>query len=83
MQQMKGGEMIHGVRDGVLREVRPLSIHGSPYYDVYFQLAGQPEGQIGSGRIGTESIYANARSGDGVRLHFVMNLLVRVERAEE
>ncbi|MCI0406957.1 MAG: hypothetical protein L0191_00095 [Acidobacteria bacterium] len=75
--------MIHGVRDGVLREVRPLAIHGSPYCDVYFQLAGQPEGQIGSGRIGTESIYAKARSGDRVRLHFVMNLLVRVERAEE
>ncbi len=74
--------MLHGVKDGVLREVRPVAIHGSPYCDVYFQLAGQAEGQIGSGRIGTESIYANARSGDMVKLHFVMNLLVRVERAD-
>jgi hypothetical protein len=49
---------------------------------VYFQLAGQSEGQIGSGRIGTESIYTDAKSGDRVKLHFVMNLLVRVERAE-
>lgn len=75
--------MIHGVRDGMLREVRPLSIHGSPYYDVYFQLAGHSEEEIGSGRIGTESIYANAKSGDRVKLHFVMNLLVRVEQAEQ
>lgn len=75
--------MIHGVRDGMLREVRPVSIHGSPYYDVYFQLAGHSEEEIGSGRIGTESIYANARSGDRVKLHFVMNLLVRVEQAEQ
>ncbi len=74
--------MLHGLKDGVLREVRPVAIHGSPYCDVYFQLAGQAEGQIGSGRIGTESIYANARSGDMVKLHFVMNLLVRVERAD-
>jgi len=74
--------MLHGTREGVLREVRPLAIHGSPYCDVYFQLADQPEGQIGSGRIGTESIYPNARSGDRAKLHFVMNLLVRVERAE-
>ena len=75
--------MLHGVREGVLKELRPLAIHGSPYYDVYFQISGQPEGQIGSGRIGTESIYADAKSGDRVRLHFLMNVLVRVERAEE
>ena len=75
--------MLHGVREGVLKELRPFAIHGSPFYDVYFQLAGQPEGQIGSGRIGTESIYPDARSGDRVRLHFLMNVLVRVERAEE
>ena len=75
--------MLHGVQEGVLKDVRPLAIHGSPYYDVYFQLARQPEEQIGSGRIGTESIYMNAKSGDRVKLHFVMNLLVRVERAEE
>jgi len=74
--------MLHGVREGVLREVRPVAIHGSPYYDVLFQLAGHAEAHIGSGRIGTESIYANARSGDVVKLHFVMNLLVRVERAD-
>lgn len=74
--------MLHGAKEGVLTEVRPLAIHGSPYCDVYFQLAGQSEGQIGSGRIGTESIYPNARSGDRVKLHFVMNLLVRVEPAE-
>jgi hypothetical protein len=74
--------MLHGTKEGVLREVRLLAIHGSPYCDVYFQLAGQPEGQIASGRIGTESIYPDAKSGDRVKLHFVMNLLVRVERAE-
>lgn len=74
--------MLHGAKEGVLREVRPLAIHGSPYCDVYFQLADQPEGQIISGRIGTESIYLDARFGDRVTLHFVMNLLVRVERAE-
>ncbi len=75
--------MVHGVRDGVLREVRPLAIHGSPYYDVYFQFDGSPAAQIGSGRIGTESIYPHAKPGDRVKLHFVMNLLVRVERAED
>jgi hypothetical protein len=74
--------MLHGVKDGLLRDVRPLAIHGSPYCDVYFQLAGQSEGQIASGRIGTESIYPDAKSGDRVKLHFVMNLLVRVERGE-
>ena len=75
--------MLHGVQEGVLKELRPLAIHGSPYYDVYFQISGQPEGQIGSGRIGTESIYDDAKSGDRVKLHFLMNVLVRVERAEE
>jgi hypothetical protein len=75
--------MLHGVREGVLKELRPLAIHGSPFYDVYFQLAGLAEGQIGSGRIGTESIYPDARSGDRVKLHFLMNVLLRVERAEE
>ena len=75
--------MLHGVQEGVLKELRPLAIHGSPFYDVYFQVAGRPEGQHGSGRIGTESIYADAKSGDRVKLHFLLNVLVRVERAEE
>ena len=75
--------MLQGAHEWILKDVRPLAIHGSPYYDVYFQISGQPEGQIGSGRIGTESIYPDARSGDRVRLHFLMNVLVRVERAEE
>ncbi len=74
--------MLHGVQEGVLKELRPLAIHGSPYYDVYFQISGQPEGQIGSGRIGTESIYTHAKPGDRVKLHFIMNLLVRVEPTE-
>ena len=75
--------MVHGVREGVLRDVRPLAIHGSPYYDVYFELDGSAAAQVGSGRIGTESIYPHAKPGDRVKLHFVMNLLVRVERAED
>jgi hypothetical protein len=75
--------MVHGVREGLLREVRPLAIHGSPYYDVYFHLDGSDRAQVGSGRIGTESIYLHAKPGDRVRLHFVMNLLVRVERVED
>lgn len=32
-------------------------------------------------RIGTESVYPDPKPGDRVRLHFVMNVLVRVERA--
>ncbi len=73
--------MLQGVQEGVLKELRPVAIHGSPFYDVYFQLADRPNGRIGSGRIGTESIYSGAKSGDRVKLHFVMNVLVRVEKA--
>ncbi len=73
--------MLHGVQEGVLKELRPLAIHGSPFYDVYFQLADRPTGQIASGRIGTESMYPEAKPGDRVKLHFVMNVLVRVEKA--
>jgi hypothetical protein len=73
--------MLHGVQEGVLIELRPLAIHGSPFYDVYFRLADRPNGQIDSGRIGTESMYPGAKSGDRVKLHFVVNVLVRVEKA--
>jgi len=74
--------MLHGVREGVLKELRPVAIRGSPFSAVYFQLAGLAERQVGRGRIGTESIYPDARSGARVKLHFLMNVLVRVERAE-
>ncbi len=73
--------MLAGSTEGMLKGVTAVSIHGQPYYDLYYQLSGDQEDQPRVARIGTESVYPDPKPGDRVRLHFVMNVVVRVERA--
>ena len=38
--------MITGSRDGLLRKIHPISIHGQVSWEVYYTDADDPEGQV-------------------------------------
>jgi hypothetical protein len=73
--------MLQGTCDGILQGLRPYSLHGETYYELQYALAAEPGGPVHGARLPHDALYADPRPGDRVRLHFVMNMLVKVEAA--
>jgi hypothetical protein len=44
--------MLTGSRDGLLRQIQPISIHGQISCDVYYTDADDPEGHVATARVG-------------------------------
>ena len=51
--------MLKGIRDGILKKVQPVSIHGQVSWDVFFTDVEDPDGQITVARIGPEAVIGN------------------------
>ena len=73
--------MLQGARGGILQGLRPYNLHGEVYYDLHYVLAEDAEGATRGARLPHDALYPDPRPGDRVRLHFVMNMLVKVEAA--
>ncbi len=74
--------MLQGARAGRLEGLRTYSLHGELYYEVHYVLAGEPSSPVRAARLPHDALYRDPRPGDEVRLHFLMNMLVKVEAAE-
>ena len=48
--------MLKGTRDGILKKVQPVSIHGQVSWDVYFTDVEDPDGQPHVARVGPEAV---------------------------
>ena len=48
--------MLTGSRDGLLRKIQPISIHGQISWDVYYTYADDPKEQVAMARVGPESM---------------------------
>ena len=73
--------MLKGTRDGILRKVQPISIHGQPSWDVYFNDVEDPEGQIHVARIGPEAVIGtNLEPGDRIQVEYLVGQAVKVTR---
>ena len=59
--------MLKGTRDGILKRVQPVSIHGQVSWDVFFTDVEDPDGQIHVARIGPEAVASNLEPGDRIR----------------
>lgn len=70
--------IMSGARDAVIDAVQPVSIHGTVLYDLVYTHAG--EAQPRRARLGAESVYADPRPGDAVRVSYLMNVATAVER---
>ena len=73
--------MLKGTRDGILRKVQPVSIHGQVTWDVFFTDIEDPDGQVTVARIGPEAVIGtNLEPGDRIQVEYVLGAAVKVTR---
>jgi hypothetical protein len=73
--------MLKGTRDGILKKVQPVSIHGQVSWDVYFTDVDNPDGQVTVARVGPEAVMGrNLEPGDRIEVEYIVGVAVRVTR---
>lgn len=72
--------MLKGTRDGILKRVQPVSIHGQVSWDVFFTDVADPDGQIHAARLGPEAVAHNVEPGDRIQVEYLVGVAVRVTR---
>ncbi len=71
------GRRVLGTRSGIVRQLRPVDIHGARFVDVTVVL---DDGSMLEGRLGAESVPADLHHGDHVLAVAVMSTLVEIRR---
>jgi hypothetical protein len=66
-----------GQREGVVREIRPVEIHGSRHVDV---TVAYPDGSAESARLGAESVPEGLAAEERVLVSRAVNMIVAIER---
>lgn len=72
--------MLKGTRDGILKRLQPVSIHGQISCDVFFTTVDDPDGQVHVARIGPEAIVGNLEPGDRILVEYLVGTPVKVTR---
>lgn len=72
--------MLKGTRDGILKRLQPVSIHGQINCDVFFTSIEEPDGQIHAARLGPEAIVGNLEPGDRIQVEYLVGVAVKVTR---
>ncbi len=73
--------MLTGTREGVLKKVQPMSIHGQISWDVFFTDVEDPDGQVHVARIGPEAVIgSNLEPGDRIQVEYVVGVPIKVTR---
>jgi hypothetical protein len=72
--------MLKGTRDGILKRVQVVSIHGQVSWDVFFTDSDDPDGQVHLARLGPEAVAHNVEPGDRIRIEYLVGVPVRVTR---
>lgn len=72
--------MLKGTRDGVLKRLQPVSIHGQISCDVFFTSLEEPDGQTHVARLGPEAIDNTLQPGDTIRVEYLVGVAVKVTR---
>ena len=75
--------MLTGTREGVLKKVQPMSIHGQISWDVFFTDVEDPDGQVHVARIGPEAVIgSNLEPGDCIQVEYVVGVPIKVTRRD-
>jgi hypothetical protein len=72
--------MLKGTRDGILKRVQPVSIHGQISWDVFFTSIEEPDGQIHVARLGPEAVDGHIEPGDRIQVEYLMGAAIRITR---
>jgi hypothetical protein len=73
--------MLKGSREGILKKVQPMSIHGQISWDVFFTDTDDPDGQVHVARVGPEAVIGtNLEPGDRIEVEYLVGVPVKVTR---
>ena len=73
--------MLKGTRDGLLKKVQPVSIHGQVSWDIYFADLDDEGGQMQMVRVGPEAVVGHTlEPGDRIRIEYLLGVAVKVTR---
>ena len=72
--------MLKGTREGILKRVQPLSIHGQVSWDVSFTDVEDPDGQVHVARVGPEAVARNVEPGDRIQVEYLVGVVIKVTR---
>ncbi len=72
--------MLKGTRDGILKRLQPVSIHGQISWDVFFTDVDDPDGQLHNARLGAEAMDRHLEPGDRIRLEYLVGVAIRIAR---
>jgi hypothetical protein len=78
---VRGGERPKA-QPGVIIDLRPYELHGTPYFAVRYRLDGDPQNGAREARLSFDMIYEGAQPGDRVLVESVLGVVDRVRRAE-
>lgn len=72
--------MLKGTRDGILKRIQPVSIHGQVSWDVFYTTVEEPDGQVHVARIGPEAVSHNLEPGDRIAVEFLVGQPIKITR---
>jgi hypothetical protein len=72
--------VLKGTRDGILKRVQPVSIHGQVSWDVFFTDVDDPDGQVHAARLGPEAVAQHLEPGDHIQVEYLVGVAVKVTR---
>ena len=72
--------MLKGTRPGILRKIQPISVHGQVSWDVFFNDAAEPDGQVLMARVGPEAVDQTLEPGDRINLEYLLGSVTGVTR---
>jgi len=74
--------MIQGTKHATIERVAAINLHGQIYFDIFYHTADDPAGKTQAARVGDDAIYANPQTGDQITVHYLMNMVMRIERRD-
>ena len=75
--------MLKGTRDGILKRIQAMSVHGQVSWDVHFTDVEDPDGQTHVARVGPEAVLGhNMEPGDRIQVEYLVGVAVRVSLVE-
>jgi len=73
--------VLKGTRDGILKKVQPVSIHGQMSWEVVFTFLDDQSEQLNAARVGAEAITGGrVEVGDRIRVEYLVGVVVKVTR---
>ena len=68
-------------REAVIRQVQPYELHGTPYYQLIFSYADEPN-VAREARLASDAVYPDPQPGDAVLVEAVLNMVMEIKKKE-